>query len=318
MPESKGTTLHSHDEMYDAARHIFDILRTHSHPFILVGAIAHRWMGCAGCVDEGFDMVFRTNQIKEIAVDLVKTGHWEVFDAVMEREKFEGSNYDPLTHGDMVLFALCSEADTVLKNVDLENLGFSYLRLWSEKTYMFSIDASSLVRVPGLFAKNSCLVEEEHHPASQRQDGWWYGPALIPNAESRGPDEVPDENLSTGNPIGLHSFFVPKIPADLDALVAQKTQYLSAKPQLCSIASWQVRNLARYLFLELPHQKDAILFQVEANTEIYLQSFLDHYRRKPFYVLDADGKPMLVSQWDPKTYPGYLTLAWKQSMPVSM
>lgn len=50
-----------------------------------------------------------------------------------------------------------------------------------------------------------------------------------------------------------------------------------------------------------------MLFQVEADTEIYLQQYLDCYKRKPFYVPGDHGEILSVDQWDPETYPKHIT-----------
>jgi len=169
---------------------IFDTLHEYSHPFILVGVVANRWMGCEGTVDEGFDILVRNNQLQEIIPSLVATGHWTSFDANSLLEILDSHPYNPREVGERVFLTLCSEADAVLQSVDLEELGFTHMRLWSEETYKMRIDELNLVEVPDLFAMVSCLVEEEHHPALRREDGWWYGPRVLSTFDR------PQENCS--------------------------------------------------------------------------------------------------------------------------
>jgi hypothetical protein len=49
--------------------HIFVVLSKYTHPFILVGIV-----GCAGGVDEGFDLLIRNDQLGAIAANLIATG----------------------------------------------------------------------------------------------------------------------------------------------------------------------------------------------------------------------------------------------------
>jgi len=53
---------------------ILGVLESYKHPFMLVGVIAHRWMGCASGVDEGFDIGPPNDQLKTIVVDIINTG----------------------------------------------------------------------------------------------------------------------------------------------------------------------------------------------------------------------------------------------------
>lgn len=150
--------------------HILQIFEKHKHPFILVGAVAQRWMGSRLCVDTGFDIVLRIHQLGSIVADLVKTGHWTPFDVHKEL-----ANYAPdmlecfISKGrDLMGFG---EADVVLEQVDIAGLGFIYLRIWSEDTYHIKIDGCTLVEVPELFTWNKVLTEKKYHPAIKRADG---------------------------------------------------------------------------------------------------------------------------------------------------
>lgn len=252
MSSSSADNLQGRDD----TEHIFEVLQKYYHPFVLVGLPASRWMGCASCADDGFDMVIRTDQIQAISTDLVNTGHWEVFDAQLERETFEAKIYDPRDEIERRFLGLCSEANIVLMNMNLKDLGLrsSHLRLWSEETYLFSIDMALLVEVPRLFAKHICLAEEDFHPSANRQDSWFYGPALLSRSDRSAPEFAPYQSQSKGVTERLRVFYVPRIPAYLDVLVAQYARYnRNNKRQLSSAANFQIRNLTRYLFLELPH-----------------------------------------------------------------
>ena len=197
-----------------------------------------------------------------------------------------------------------------LKAVDLEGLGFEYLRIWSEETYKIKVDHSSFVEVPELHPWSPFLAEKEHHPAILRTHGWWYGPSTLDKAYDRYPIFSPIILRAKG-PQNSSPTFVLSILTYLDALVYHKTHCEISKPELASIADWQIRNLVRYLYLELPHQKNSILFQVEAETENYMQPYLERYKRKPRYHLIGNTQElMLVNDWDPKSFPDEIMRRW--------
>jgi hypothetical protein len=255
---------------------ILGVLKSDKHLFMLVVVITHRWMGCASGVDEGFDIVFRNNQLKAIIVDTVNTGHWSLFDAAAERKIFEAylSNKKERrdeTYARQMLLNHCCDADAVLQRTNLQDARFEYLRIWSEDTYHIKVDQCPVIEVPDIYPWNCYLVEEELHPAARRDDGWWYGPYTLDGAKAAGRSifgpVVPVEGLKNSSPI-----FTPRIHAYLDTLASQVMRCQKSKPQLHSFAQWQIRNLTRYLYLDVPHQRDVILFQVEEETESYLQT----------------------------------------------
>jgi hypothetical protein len=85
---------------------------------------------------------------------------------------------------------------------------------------------------------------------------------------------------------------------------------------LASVANWQIRNLVRYLYLELPHQKNALLFQLSEEAENYMGSYLEGYKREPFYVLPSSfpkGRhPVLARREDPESYPEEIKSQWRE------
>lgn len=281
--------------------HIFEALKRHEHPFILVGTASSRWMGSRGCFDEAFDIVVRNHQLIEVVHDLIQTGHWVVFDAQAAPqenhclEKFGSNDQRFLNH--------CCEADAVLERVDQHIDTFARLRLWSEDSYRIRVDECPLVEVPDLYAWNTFLVEEKYHPASNRTDGWWYGPDTLTNTQ--GHIVLPPNKPRGRSPNNTTPIFIPSIPTFLDALVDQKRLYKAGcKPALAFYAGWQLNNLTRYLYLELPHQKNTIQFEVEARNEGYLEQCFVNFKRKPFYVIDIQSRqPVLANVWDPDSYP---------------
>jgi hypothetical protein len=286
--------------------HIFNVLDIYKHPFVLVGQVAHRWMGCASCVDGAFDIVLRNDQLDVIVTDLIKTGHWILFDPHRERQILESDSFRPrseLHEHEMLLKYLC-DADTVLRQVDLEGLRFEYLRIWSEETYQIKVDDCSFVEVPELHPWSPFLVENEFHPAIQRKDGWWYGPSTLDKASDR--YRIFSTIFPRAKGPNNHSpICILSIPTYLDALVYHMTHYKISKPELYSIADWQIGNLTSYLYLELPHQKDALLFQIEAKTEDYMQPYLERYT-----VLNETKEIVLVNDWDPMSFPECIRKTW--------
>ena len=65
------------------------------------------------------------------------------------------------------------------------------------------------------------------------------------------------------------------------------TQYKHSKPGLASIASWQIRNLTRYLYLELPHQQLPLLIELEEHE--FMHDYLQSDKRKPFFCLSESA-----------------------------
>ncbi|OBT77207.1 hypothetical protein VF21_04026 [Pseudogymnoascus sp. 05NY08] len=285
--------------------HVFDILNKYSHPFILVGNVAHRWMGCASSVDECFDIVLRKSQVPSIVTDLVETGYWTTVDCHTEYGQILESEADwkVTEDGQHVKFLrYLSEADIVLKWIGIEAIGFGYMAIWTDETFHIDVDDCELVEVPELHAWSPFLVEKEFHPSLHREDDWFYGPKTLDDAgdDYRIFSTIFHRAKGARNTTPIN---VLSIPAYLDVLVYQKTHYETSKPELASIADWQIRNLTRYLYLELPHQREPLLFKVEAETENFLLPYLAKWKRKPHYVSTRSGRVVLANIWDPASYP---------------
>lgn len=271
-PEGGTTIIPEPDPNADEETidHVLDILNKYSHPFILAGLVALRWMGCSSCVDAGFDLVLRARQLPAIVTSLVESGYWTTFDGPKALEVFKSDaawQYLENLEDRKILKYLC-EAVAVLKWEGIEGIEFSYMRLWTDEIYHIDVDASPLVEVPELYPWNPFLVEKEFHPAFRRDDGWFCGP---PTLDDRTSNDGADGIFSTlyqrakgaQNTTPVH---VLSIPAYMDALVYHKTHYVTSKPRLASTADWQINSLTKNLFLELPHQINQLFFQVEAET----------------------------------------------------
>ncbi|KAF1358126.1 hypothetical protein EJ07DRAFT_157130 [Lizonia empirigonia] len=151
--------------------HVHEILASHSHPLILVGCSAHRWMGSAGPITSSCDLLVRNSALESVASNLVETGHWEFH------------NPDPEIPGNVFPSLKC-DADLVLRRIETKHESeYQHLSLWSETTYHVSVDDCPFVEVPDVYPWHHILVEEKWHPAVSRKDGWWFGPRLHPDAK---------------------------------------------------------------------------------------------------------------------------------------
>lgn len=308
----------------DLTTSILTVLKKFSHPCILVGQAAHRWMGCGGCVDDAIDLLVRDDQFELITAAFIDSGHWASFNARSKRaskmaalllseledheqHRPQGGLEDSQQPGDteklevesfrdFSFFNRCCDADQALQQTvdSTQNWPFNYLRLWSEQTFHFKVDGAMLLPIPALFHGQPLLAETDFHPTSNRTDGWNFGPAKLSNMNTAHYTvcKADDRNL-----------FIPTIPSYLDALVYHKTRYTNTKPSLAFISQWQIRNLTRYLYLELPQLRNHILFEVEGSTERFLEKYFNNYKRKPFYVLSKEGELVLVERHRPESYP---------------
>ena len=223
---------------------------------------------------------------------------------------------DPQTPENLVPSVECA-ADLVLRRTEIQHESeYQYLNLWSENIYRISVDTCPVVEVPDLYLWRSILIEETWHPAIDREDGWWFGPRLHPDTkaphlpESAKQHTIFPKGLPGGND-SLNNFpiFIPSLPAHLDALIYQMTRYQHSKPELASLALWEIKNLARYLYLELPHQQLRLLIELEEDE--FIDRYLQNYNRKPFLVYrkapgtDSELEPTRVKEWDPSSYPDW-------------
>jgi hypothetical protein len=282
--------------------HVIDILAYYDHPMILVGRAAHRWMGSAGARTSSCDLLIRNNELEKIASSLVETGQWVFHDTDAQNDKHSSPLNSEECWGDVVLRRLGPH----------QEIEYHHLNLWSEITYHMNVEDCPVVEVPDVYPWHHLLVEESWHPAVGREDGWWFGPCLHPQTKIGGLSERATRStvFPEGLPRGIsssknYSILIPRIPAYLDALIYHATRYKFSKPALASSASWQIRNLTRYLYLELPHQQLPLLIELEEDE--FMEKYLQNFTRKPFYVYrkgpDGELEATRVKEWDPTSYP---------------
>jgi hypothetical protein len=283
--------------------HVFEIMASHNHPVIMVGRSAHRWMGALGFLVTNCDFLIRNSALESIASSLVRTGHWEVHEIGLD------ATVHPLPPDN-------NTTDLVLRRTEKQDRDeIQYLSLWSETTYRISVDCCPLVEVPDFYPWHPILVEEKWHPAID-QGGWWYGPRLHWNTKVFDPPETITGlckyfgGLPRGkSPTNNHTVHVPSLPTYLDALIYHDTHYHHSKPDLASESSWEIRNLTRYLYLELPHQQSRPLIELKEHE--YMKNYLQKYVhiRKHCWVRrvvpgnEMELKSVRVKEWDPTSFP---------------
>jgi hypothetical protein len=284
--------------------HVLDVLVSHDRPFLLVGCAAQRWMGSNGTMTDVCEIVIRNDALSAITLDLLATGEWEG----IHESKAEASarqDDDPVSK--------CG-ADVVFRRVHIENGNeFEWLALWSENSYHINVDECASIQVPDVYSWSPVLVEDGWHPAMHRDNGWWYGPRVHPdtkvsNPASAHPNAIFFSSLPRGkSAANAHCIHIPALPAYIDALVYHVTYYKATKPGLWALSSWQLRNLTRYLYLELDHQQLPLLIEMEEYE--FMESYLKRFVRKPRFVYRVDEKGEFeatrVREWDPESYPAW-------------
>jgi hypothetical protein len=164
-----------------------------------------------------------------------------------------------------------------------------------------------------VYAWESYLIEEEYHPAISRKDGWWFGPRIRPKLT-----DCSFPTLPHGKPSGSsEQIFIPSIPNFIQAMWSQQINYAKSKPKLAGNASWFIRNLTRYLYLEVSPRTHAIIFQLDEPCDAMMVEYMAKYPRKPRIVAISSEKVVQVKEWDPTTYPPkYLSRLPKYHMPA--
>jgi hypothetical protein len=281
--------------------HVVDIMASHNHPVVLVGSSAQRWMGSAGGLTRICDLLTKDSALQSIGTALIQSGHWK--DARLNEQSDLDEQFDLDEQPESV-------ADIFLERTKIEDDNeYAYLCLWSETTYHINVDECPFFEVPDFYPWYKILIEEKWHPAIGREDGWWYGPRLSSETKLLGLPERAvaawtfSERLPRGkSPSNDYPILVPSLPAYLDALIFHATRYRQSKPNFALLASWIIRNLTRYLYLELPHQQLPLLIELEEDE--YMEEYLQDYKRKPCFVY-REGRGTRVQEWDPTSYPDW-------------
>ncbi|KAF2442007.1 hypothetical protein P171DRAFT_327385, partial [Karstenula rhodostoma CBS 690.94] len=262
--------------------HVLDILRSHQHPCIILGCNAHRWMGSTGMCSRTCDMLIRDYQLESIAAKLVETNRWERIDLGLSPVSYTVPH--SANDAEVILRKTTVDHDSMYTGFEL-----NMLCLWSEATYRIQVDDCPTIEVPDFHCANNVLMEEKWHPATERTNVSWYGPCPYENSTIQNiPEWRTRQPLFTkGYPRGKspsHNtpIFVPSLPNYLDALIYHVTHYKESRRGLSSESSWQIRNLTRYLYLELSHQQLPLLIELEEYE--FMEEYLRAFVRKPRFV----------------------------------
>ncbi|KAH8717114.1 hypothetical protein GQ44DRAFT_775655 [Phaeosphaeriaceae sp. PMI808] len=120
--------------------------------------------------------------------------------------------------------------------------------------------------------------------------------------------------LPYGKPLGSsEQIFIPSIPTFIQAMWSQQVDYAESKPELARYASWFIRNLTRYLYLEVSPRRHAIVFQIDEPCDAMMEEYVSKYRRKSRIVPLSPEKVVWVQEWDP---PEYLSQLPSHHMPA--
>ncbi|KAL1606301.1 hypothetical protein SLS60_003703 [Paraconiothyrium brasiliense] len=242
-----------------------------------------------------------------IAAELIETNHWERVTAGLS--PYSHTQPDSADDADVIVRKTTVDHDS--KYTDFE---LNLLCLWSEATYRIHVDNCPTIEVPDFYVVNNVLIEEDWHPAAQRTDDFWYGPCPHLGSKIQNIPKwlTPRPLFVKGYPRGKSSsnntpIFVPTLPTYLDALIYHATQYKESRRGLSSESSWQIRNLTRYLYLELPHQQLPPLIELEEDR--FMEEYLRTYVRKPYFAYhNVPGLGFTgtrVREWDPTSFPDY-------------
>lgn len=187
---------------------------------------------------------------------LVDLGRWEVVERSPSSHGLDPPEGVPLLKG---------------SNADDEPC---FLSLWTESDYHLSVDGGTMIEVPDCRAHNDVLIQKEFHPDREKLR---YGPRLL---TSKGIQFVSSRPARSGKQ--MTPIFIPTIPALLDALLDQARYLKENFPDhsSCYRPLIHVGNMIRYLHLEEPHQKEALLPKLALRNQDYIIERLRRYKRK--------------------------------------
>lgn len=254
---------------------VLSVFDRHSHPFVLVGAIATRWCGLNPCPDE-IDVLVRSSQMMVIVDDLIASGEWEI---CSNRGEQVGPHSSYINHSPIkdVWLKSCQYRAPVVADWTLH-----HLRFWPEELYQLSVECNKL-EVPDVDTPAPVLLEEEYYRDPYER----FGPESVAKLLKRGRSILRPPKVRAKAKRQDIPMFVPTIEEHLNALLDQlrkedeTTQHIGNAPQ------HQIRNFIRYLYLDWTPARDWILSCKirERNRELMAER-IGKYQRKLLILYD--------------------------------
>ncbi|KAJ8586078.1 hypothetical protein M405DRAFT_772092 [Rhizopogon salebrosus TDB-379] len=252
---------------------VFTVFDDHTHPVVMVGDQALRWMAVDLVTYQDLDLLVRCEQHRSIVHCILATGRWVAVD------------HQP---------HLLSEAIRVaevprLKHVEEE----FYINLWPENSFGLPVDGE-LREVPHVCAWNAVLVESRFYP--QVDPTHHTPPWLLSDTGARFLPKTPDQTPPPLRPQRTR-VYIPTIPRYIDACLGK----VHASPNdpdnrhLVGDALRDVFYLIRYLHLETENQRAKLLSMLSELGEKIMRYHLDRYKRtekwrmRPGQDLQRDG-----------------------------
>jgi hypothetical protein len=147
--------------------------------------------------------------------------------------------------------------------------------LWTESIYKLRVNEAELMRVPDIQAQNPYLVDERFATVPSTQ-------ALTRDARLASQVRLLPWVLSSskGAPI-----YVPSVPKLCDAISDQysyrTTDPENKRPRSGDRPKYHLQNLIRYLYLELPSQRETLLPLLAERNKAEMDKLITNYKRKP-------------------------------------
>ena len=274
---------------------ILTIFEKHNHPFIIVDNLAMRWMGCKNLAQlvsvlfrlsfdryklimaQDVDVLVRRSQLSDIVSDILPTGNWYE-EKPEEREKMGDYPY--------------TDGETVLRAAPSHHSLYRCLRLWAEDLYFLSVDGPK-IEIPDISAWQTTIVEQRYHPEIKER---MYGPKHVGVHE---PGILPPPEYQAKSPDMKVSIFIPTIARYLEARLQQDKQPRSLRTRRGITSSFDIRNLFRYVFLDLPHQQKKILPELSDVGRKYMIHKIQTYKRKFTYKIDESTMKFIkIIPWE--------------------
>jgi len=245
---------------------VFDVLDSHTHPCIMMGRFALRWMGTGVFSEQPLDLLIRNKEVDSIIIDLICTGHWVEVPLV---RTFREDYLQP--------------PPRIVERAD----GSFSIKIWSEEAAHLLVDPPAnesfdtdgtirpfFIQAPCCEALNSVLLESDMHPYPES----CHNPRLLTTPNVRFLPRILCQSTTRQQ---QKKVYIPTIARYLDALLAQ-IRWLQENGYNSLTAYGprsDVKFLVRYLFLEMPSQRRKLLPLLRSESRCQMEKILDEYKR---------------------------------------